>query len=175
MSIQANASKKSADIARRGVAVTQDTFRLIERPALGVEASATLTKLVAGEEIEGVIQFKNSGHTPARNTSVHTLFSTEKARDIKFPCPEPSLSFDAELASKTTIPIGGAKLTHPRTFIKANEVDIKRIESGEWWLYVYAIIRYEGPVGQKYFTEYYARYSPKLKLFVECGSHNEAN
>lgn len=172
---QADASKASVDVAQRGVTITQETFRLIERPSLGVDNGAELTKFEAAAEIEGRIPFKNSGHTPARYTSVRAKFVFQPAGDISAACPEPPESGIVGLASRTPIPIGGIKWAHPHSIIKANDVDIKRIESGEWWLFVYAIVRYEGVSGQKYFTEYYARYNPQRKDFEECGTHNDAN
>jgi hypothetical protein len=136
---------------------------------------AELTKLELGQEVEGDVRFKNSGHTPARHANVRAGFYTQPAGDISLPCPEPPETGMAGLVSRSPIPIGGVKLAHPHSFVNATDEDVKRIESGRWWLYVYAIVWYEGVSGKKYFTEYHARYNPKRKLFEECGTHNDAN
>lgn len=172
---QANTSQVSARAAERTASITQDTFRLVYRPSLGVDGGE-ITKFEAGSEIEGSIRFKNSGQTSAKNATVRTHFRTEPAGDISQPCPriitQPLMS---GLPSVSQVPIGGYKLANPHSFIKATAEDITRIESGQWWLYVYAIVRYEGPTGGQYFTSFYARWNPTRHTFDECDSNNEAN
>ena len=177
MASQAKASQLSAKISAKAsqssAAIAQNTFRVVERPSLGVEATE-LIQFVAGKEIVVIVRFKNSGHMPARVSSVLSHLETQKARDISTPCPEPGKSEIAGLASRSPIPINGAREAYAHSFSASSDADIKRIEDGEWWLYVHAIARYEGS-GNSYFTEYYARYNPKSKRFEECGTHNDAN
>lgn len=101
-------------------------------------------------------------------------FTPSQRVTLAFPVLNPETGM-AGLVSRSPIPIGGVKLAHPHSFVNATDEDVKRIESGRWWLYVYAIVWYEGVSGKKYFTEYHARYNPKRKLFEECGTHNDAN
>jgi hypothetical protein len=172
--VQARTSQVAARAADRSASIAQDTFRLVYRPTLGVDG-AEITKFKEGEEIEGAIRFKNSGQTVARNTTVRSHFSTEPAGSISRPCPDVTNPPLAGLGSRSQIPVGGFKSAVPRSFVKASAEDIKRIESGQWWLYVYAIVRYEGSTGGQYFTSFYARWNSVRRTFDECDSNNEAN
>jgi hypothetical protein len=169
-----NSTQTSARAAEQSASIAQNTFRLVYRPSLGVDG-IEMTKFKEGEEIEAAIRFKNFGQAIAKNATVRSAFATERAGDINQPCPAVSGTRLSGLSSVSQIPVGGLKLANPRSFIKATPDDIKRIESGEWWLYVYAIVRYEGPTGEQYFTSYYARWNSTARGFDECGSGNEAN
>lgn len=81
----------------------------------------------------------------------------------------------AERATKATEnAINAVRIAYARSVAAATDTDITRIESGEFWVYVYVIAKYNGG-GHRYFTEYYARYNFPRKVFIECGSHNDAN
>lgn len=171
---ESGAAMASARAAERSTAIAQDTFRLVYRPSLGVDG-AEITKLQEGEEIEGAVRFKNSGQTAALRTTVRSRFAVERGGEVGR-CPQVTDSpVSGGPFSQSPISVGAIKQASPRSFIKITTADVKAIESGELRLYVHVTVRYEGPSGGKYFTEYYARWSPARKVFEECDHNYESN
>ncbi|MGB8510751.1 MAG: hypothetical protein WCD76_20435 [Pyrinomonadaceae bacterium] len=172
--IQANTSQVTARAIGQNTRIAQDTFRLVERPSLGVEGVA-LRPLVPGEEAIVRVTFRNSGHTPATHFTIQSYLSFQQASDINVPCPTIELTELSGLLSRSTVPINGTAHAVAQSFIKLNDEFVKAINSGKMWLYVYVIVRYEGS-GQRYFSEFYARFDPEDEgSFIICGEHNNSN
>lgn len=155
--------------------LSNDTFKLLERPSLGVRG-ASIHTLQPGKRVIVKVEYQNSGHLPARAVaSEHGVAVYPKpAKDM---CPEFRLELrSGELASRDTVPINAARLAYAMNDRPLTEQEVTDVVNGDQSLLVAGLLYY-GSDGQTvpYFVKYYSRYNPDTQQFDICPSHNDAN
>lgn len=156
--------------------ISDDTFRLLQRPSLGVvSVEAAPTKDGNGRAIKAVIE--NTGHLPARAATV--IVSGAK---IPVGVPEevveselwPLIPPEGHLLSKGSIPINSSMISFALPTMTNTEYEL--IKANRMILYACVRVDYgmDGKT-QPYFVEYYGRFSRYTEAFDLCETHNDAN
>jgi hypothetical protein len=168
------AAKTQADASEKSMRLAQNSFRLLERPALGIDATGA-PYVEIGKPIGVAVKIRNFGHLPAGNAVVVTTVFLDPVADISAPCPEPKpATVHIGLASKSLIAANADRLAIGASMNLMSADDVESINVRKTlWIYVYLTVRY-GDKGQ-YFLEYYARSNVSTKSWDECGTHNRAN
>jgi hypothetical protein len=165
---------RQANSSQQSVGVAQQTFRLLERPALGIEGAA-LARFIVGEPALVQVAIRNFGHVPARNATVLSTVFADRAVSPSTPCPEPQQSDRViGLGSRSVFAVNGIKSGIVPSRYPIRQEDFDRVMNEKsFWIYIHVMTRYGD--GRQYFLEYYARYNADTKSWDECGTHNRAN
>lgn len=175
VAIQAYIYFRQASTLDAQLKISNDTFRLLERPSLGVEVRVIPTEDKKGHSVRALV--KNTGHLPARLTTIIVC-------GVRGPVGAPDKEAEAEIwpleppqgtmISKGIIPISGTATAFAYP-VMTNE-EFKLIQMGQQDLYGCVRIDYgmDGKT-QPYFLEYYGRFSRHTDAFDILPTHNDAN
>ena len=170
MERQLRATELAAKAAELSSKTAQAALRIGERPALGV-IKTTLTTFNPNEVPIAKIEIKNTGRIPATGASVHAAMNIRPEPNY----PEPVLPTLSREQSRSVITVNADRHLYATTNQRLTLAEFEGVRTGRLWLYVYAMIRYSDGRGGDYFTEYYARFLPRLTEFEDCPTHNDAN
>lgn len=156
------------------------TFRSGERPYLSVER-IEMRRLQAGERAAVVVTLRNRGEAPARSVRTAGKVDIKKWRSPQT-CEPVVLVNDGNYVERikpteeATVPLGTAEWGLVRSDEVLSEDALRRIVEREDVILVSLITDY-GRDGKTapYRTQNLLYFDPKLKLFIPCPRHNEAN
>lgn len=170
----ADAAVLSANAAQQTTGITKESFLLLERPALGIEAIGA-PFLEVGKRATVQIRVKNFGHLPAINTTTLASAFAYPVTDINAPCPEPNpITEVVGMESRSLISVGGYRDATAISKALVTADDLRLINDDKrFWIFAHLVVKYGN--AQQYFFEYYGRHNVATSSWEECGTHNRAN
>jgi hypothetical protein len=163
---QANTSQ----VAARAAAISAEIAQESQRPSLGIFGS-NLLDLVVGKVAHAKFTLRNTGSIPAQLVHASATGWLDKKT-----CPEIApINMVTGIPSEGSIPVNAERISHAYTPKPITEGDMRLIESGVAWFYVFLRVEYEGTRGHHYFVEYYGRFNKGVDGFDLCNSHNSSN
>jgi len=164
--VQASTSQTAA----RAAAISAEIAQESQRPSLGIFES-TLLELGVGKAAHAKFTLRNTGSIPAQKVRAVTTGWLDTQS-----CPEiPPIGVVVGIPSEASIPVNGERISNAFTGRPITEADMKLIDAGTQWFYVYIRAEYEGRRGHRYAVEYYGRYNKGVVAFDLCTSHNGSN
>lgn len=179
--------KRQADSAEAQLKVSTDSFRVDERAWLGLD-SITGT-FQAGRKIDILVNFKNSGKTPAINMNsisgaefvprdVSPRFSEPVERPFHVGTRPPAATIGFVFSDFTLHPALPSALDRRLKFVIATEPVISLIETGSVRLYVHGRVNYADIFGRAHWTTWCTYIQEGIHAtnqFAACESHNDTD
>ena len=172
--ISADAAKKSADAAHSSLVLSQQTFKVQQRPYVWVK-TPTIDRDGASpnKPIYMNIEFVNAGTTPALEVSNHVYIKFSEVTDSDF---EAAKNLFKQPGNEK-----GGIITQSSTLfataVSAQKVSLWTMKPVPWNgsdpIFVYGRIEYRDVFGDDHSTEFCWHYLLPNQVFMTCAKHNE--
>jgi hypothetical protein len=168
-----SSTSSTLEQAKKALDATIELARMDQRAWFGRTTFNSPT-LEAGKRFEVLVQFRNSGSSPALN--VHVISNLEPVVDRALPTfkfGEPDYdSFDTVQPS-TGVNLGLVYRRRAQPILDDAVVDL--IKSGRITIYVYGVACYEDIFSAVHWSTFCNRYNPTRGTFVACDTWNDVD
>ena len=161
-------TRKLVKAAEDSAKTAKEALRIGTRAVIGVKAT-TIVHAEADEWLQIDVVWENTGNATARHCYV--MVTTEvKETDQPTPFFEPQ----QKPTGIRSLAIHGLRHSRAATLVPITEQQLSDVFNERAWLFAYGFVGYDNGRGDEFFTEYCARFDPKVNRFGEMGDFNDA-